>query len=145
MVKILVLHGPNLNMLGKREIEVYGKTSLDDINKQIIAYAKSKKSEAVAEQSNEEGILVNKIQEAKDNGFQAIVINPGAFTHYSIAIIDTLAAIDLPVVEVHMSNIYSREEFRKNSVTAPVVKGQISGFGAQSYLLGIDAGLKLCR
>ncbi|MFC1517381.1 type II 3-dehydroquinate dehydratase [Candidatus Margulisiibacteriota bacterium] len=144
MNKILVLHGPNLNMLGTREVEVYGKTSLEDINKEVTAYAKKKKITVSIEQSNEEGALVNHIQKAKSNGFQAIIINPGAFTHYSIALRDALAGIELPVIEVHLSNIYAREEFRKNSVTAPVVKGQISGFGPQSYLLGIDAALKLC-
>ena len=144
MKKILVLHGPNLNMLGTREVDVYGQTTLPDIEKMLRDYARKKKVEIESKQSNEEGILVDLIQQAKTGGFQAIVINPGAFTHYSIAIRDALAAIDIPAVEVHLSNIYAREEFRKESVTAPVVKGQISGFGAQSYLLGLDAALGLC-
>ncbi|MBU0580915.1 MAG: type II 3-dehydroquinate dehydratase [Candidatus Margulisbacteria bacterium] len=145
MINILVLHGPNLNMLGEREVNVYGKTTLIDINKSLNAYAKEKNISLEIQQSNEEGAIVNYIQEAKGKGFSAIVINPGAFTHYSIAIRDALAAIDLPAVEVHLSNIYAREEFRKNSITAPVVKGQISGFGPQSYILGLEAALNLCQ
>ena len=145
MPKILVLHGPNLNMLGQREVDIYGEVSLPDINAKLKQFAKSKKAEIEIVQSNEEGALVDNIQQAKSKGFQAIVINPGAFTHYSIALRDALAAIDLPAVEVHLSNIYAREEFRKNSVIAPVVKGQISGFGPQSYILGLEAALQLCQ
>jgi 3-dehydroquinate dehydratase-2 len=145
MKKILVLHGPNLNMLGKRETDIYGENTLEDINKALLAKARELKVEVTALQSNEEGELVTNIQTARDKGYCGIVINPGAFTHYSIALRDAIAAIDLPVIEVHMSNIYAREDFRKNSVTAPVTDGSISGLGTKSYLLGLDAVLYLCH
>ncbi len=145
MKKILVLHGPNLNLLGKREPLIYGKGTLADIDKEVKARGKTLKVVVETFQTNEEGRLVTRIQNAKDDGFDGIVINPGAFTHYSIALRDAIAAIDIPVIEVHMSNIYGREDFRKISVTAPVADGLISGLGSQSYLLGLDAILYLCK
>jgi len=142
--KILVIHGPNLNMLGEREIDVYGKFTLEDINKQLEAKAKQLKVTVEAIQLNGEGEIVNKIQEAKGN-YAAIVINPAAYTHYSVAVRDALAGISLPVVEVHLSNIYAREEFRHKSVTAPVVAGQVTGFGVNSYILGLEAAVSLLK
>ena len=138
MPKILVIHGPNLNKLGQREVDIYGDTSLEHINKGIEAEAKSLGLEVQTFQSNDEGALVSKIQDV-DNDFEALIINPAAFTHYSIAIRDAIASIKKPVVEVHLSNIYAREEFRHKSVVSPVAKGVISGFGPDSYLLALKA------
>jgi len=139
MKKILIIHGPNLNLLGKREEDIYGKTSLDDINKLLKDKAKELGLEIDAFQSNHEGEIVQKIQDAGSDGFSAIVINPAAYTHTSVAIRDAVSAINIPVVEVHISNIYAREEFRHTSLIAPVAHGQISGFGINSYLLGLEA------
>ncbi len=136
---VLVLHGPNLNLLGTREPAVYGRVSLAEINRAIQHHAAARGARAVCRQSNHEGELVDWIQSAAREGFQAIVINPGAFTHYSIALRDAIASISLPVVEVHLSNVHAREEFRRHSVIAPAAAGQISGFGPASYLLGLDA------
>ncbi|MFA5867804.1 MAG: type II 3-dehydroquinate dehydratase [Actinomycetota bacterium] len=136
MKKILVIHGPNLNLIGQRETDVYGVTSVDEINETMIAKAAILGVGLEIFQSNHEGEIVDKLQTTDAD---AIIINPGAFTHYSIAIRDAVAAIDKPVVEVHLSNIYSREEFRKISVIAPVAVGQISGFGADSYYLALEA------
>ena len=138
---ILVLHGPNLNLLGTREPSVYGRVSLSEINRAIQRHASARGARAVCRQSNHEGELVDWIQSAPREGFQAIVINPGAFTHYSVALRDAVASIALPVVEVHLSNVHAREEFRRRSVIAPAASGQISGFGPTSYLLGLDAAL----
>ena len=138
MKKILVLHGPNLNLLGSRENEIYGDLTLEEINKRIKKFAKEKGFVVEVYQSNHEGELVTKIQEAK-GAVDAMVINPAAYTHTSIAIRDALAAAKIPIVEVHLSNIYRREEFRQKSLTAPIALGVISGFGANSYLLGLQA------
>jgi 3-dehydroquinate dehydratase-2 len=138
MSKILVLHGPNLNMLGSREVTVYGETSLDELNTALKKYAGELSSSLDIIQSNSEGEMVDAIQKTTAD---AIVINPGAYTHYSLAIRDAIASVPLPVVEVHLSNIYAREAFRQHSVTAPVCQGQISGFGPRSYILGIEAAL----
>jgi 3-dehydroquinate dehydratase-2 len=138
MKKILVIHGPNLNLLGAREPEVYGKTTLEDINKSIVELAKELKLEAEVFQSDHEGEIVQRIGQASKN-FEGIVINPAAYTHTSVAIRDAVAACGLPAVEVHLSNIYAREEFRHKSLIAPVCKGQISGFGIESYLLALRA------
>jgi 3-dehydroquinate dehydratase-2 len=140
---ILVLHGPNLNLLGTRETAVYGRVSLSEINRAIQRHATARGTRAVCRQSNHEGELVDWIQSAPREGFQAIVFNPGAFTHYSVALRDAVASITLPVVEVHLSNVHAREEFRRRSVIAPAASGQISGFGPTSYMLGLDAVLQV--
>ena len=137
--KILVIHGPNLNMLGKREKNVYGKVSLEKINAELKKEAKELNVDLEIKQSNIEGELVNYIQKASKNGAKGILINPAAYTHTSVAIRDAILAIKLPVVEVHLSNIYQREEFRHKSLVAPVAVGQITGFGKESYLLGLRA------
>lgn len=136
MRHILLLHGPNLNLLGSREPERYGVSTLGEINQQMKELAKSKGAELVPFQSNSEGDLVGEIQSARGR-YDAIVINAAAYTHTSIAIRDALLAVDIPAVEVHLSNIYQRESFRQTSRIADVVIGQVSGFGAQSYLLGL--------
>jgi 3-dehydroquinate dehydratase-2 len=138
---VLVLHGPNLNLLGTREPAVYGRVSLAEIDRAIARHAAARGIRVTCRQSNHEGELVGWIQSAGQEGFSAIVINPGALTHYSIALRDAVSAVRVPVVEVHLSNIHAREEFRRHSVVAPAAVGQISGFGLASYLLGIDAAL----
>ena len=145
MSKILVIHGPNLHLLGKREPKVYGNFSLDEINKRLKSLAKKEKIEIEFLQSNHEGEIVDAIGSAKKKKFAAILINPAAYTHTSVAIRDAIAAIELPTVEVHLSNIYAREEFRRTSLIAPVAKGQVSGFGIDSYLLGLQAAIKLVK
>ena len=142
MKKILVLHGPNLNLLGQREVDIYGDLTLDEINKRLEVFAREQGFIVETYQSNSEGDLVSTIQGAKQT-FDALVINPAAYTHTSIAIRDALAAVALPTVEVHLSNIYCREEFRQKSVTAPTAAGVICGFGVESYLLGLRAALEL--
>lgn len=137
-MKILIVNGPNINLLGKREPEVYGTLSLADIERQLKVLAKHLGVELTFAQSNHEGVLVDTIQGAMDQ-YDGIVINPAAFTHYSYAIRDALASVNVPAVEVHMSNIHKREAFRRESVTAAVCIGQVSGFGAQSYALGLRA------
>jgi 3-dehydroquinate dehydratase-2 len=135
----LVLHGPNLNLLGTREPAIYGSLSLAALDRMIRDHARRRGLRVECRQSNLEGQLVDWLQDAERAGFTGIVLNPGAFTHYSIALRDTVAAIRVPVVEVHLSNIHGREEFRRHSVIAGVARGQISGFGPQSYLLALDA------
>ena len=142
MLKILVIHGPNLNILGAREPKIYGRITLKEINSKLLKLAKEKKVGLEIVQSNHEGRIVDLIGKSKDK-FKAILINPAAYTHTSVAIRDAISACGLPAVEAHLSNIYSREEFRHNSLIAPVAKGQISGFGENSYLLGLLAILKL--
>ena len=141
MKKVLIIHGPNINMLGERETGIYGKESLADINEQIFNWSEELKMDCEVYQTNHEGEIVDKIQSAKLN-FDGIVINAGAYTHYSIAIRDAIAAIKVPTIEVHLSNIHNREEFRRNSVIAPVCAGQIAGFGKHSYRLALN-GIKL--
>jgi 3-dehydroquinate dehydratase-2 len=142
MPKILVLHGPNLNLLGQRETDIYGSMTLREINHQMEELAKAHGVETEFFQSNNEGDLIDAIHNAPGQ-VDAIIINPGAFTHTSIALRDAIAAVSIPTVEVHLSNIYSREEFRQKSLIAPVAAGQISGFGPTSYMLGLKAALSL--
>ncbi|MCE5287347.1 MAG: type II 3-dehydroquinate dehydratase [Pelosinus sp.] len=139
---ILVLHGPNINMLGKREPEIYGKMTLEAINSQIKKRAEEIGVYVDTLQTNHEGVMVDAIQQSVGK-YQCIVINPAAFTHYSIAVRDAIAAVAVPAIEVHLSNIYRREEFRHHSVTAPVCYGQISGLGVQGYLLALEAAAQL--
>ena len=141
--KILIVHGPNLNLLGQREKDIYGKTTLAEINAQLQAIARKEGVELDIVQSNHEGEIVDAIGNAKKNGIAAIVINPAAYTHTSVAIRDAILAVELPAIEVHLSNIYKREEFRHKSLIAPVSYGQITGFGVDSYVLGLQAAIKL--
>lgn len=138
MAKILVIHGPNLNLLGEREPGIYGTDTFDSINAEIKDFAVANGFECDIFQSNHEGEIIDTIQNARLT-YDGIVINPGAYTHYSYAIRDAVAALKIPVAEVHMSNIHARDEFRNKSVIAPVCVGQICGFGKTSYLLGILA------
>ncbi|WP_297571152.1 type II 3-dehydroquinate dehydratase [uncultured Anaerovibrio sp.] len=142
MSKILVLHGPNLNLLGMREPEIYGRETLADINEMMKEQAAAQGVEVEFLQSNHEGVLVDAIQQAPGNGVAFIILNAAAFTHYSIAIRDAIAAIEVPVIEVHISNVHTREEFRHHSVIAPVVMGQILGFGIDSYFGAMAVALK---
>ena len=142
MKKILVIHGPNLNLLGQREPAIYGRVTLETINKELKRVAKKARATLVIKQSNHEGQIVDLIGKARGK-FGAILINPAAYTHTSVAIRDAIAASAVLTVEVHLSNIYSREEFRHKSLISPVVKGSILGFGAKSYILGLESILDL--
>jgi len=141
-MRILVLNGPNLNLLGIREPSVYGAGSLNELIESLQEYGSLNSAVVQHFQSNSEGELINRLHEAIGN-YDGIVFNPGAFTHYSIALRDTIAALDIPVIEVHISNIHKRESFRSISVIAPVCKGQISGLGRVGYRLALDYFLKL--
>ncbi|MFH0926365.1 MAG: type II 3-dehydroquinate dehydratase [bacterium] len=140
MKNILILHGPNLNLLGTREKEVYGNITLEDINNSLLNLAKEYNISLEIHQSNHEGELIEYIQQAKGR-VEAIVFNPGAYTHTSIALRDAIAAVSIPVIEVHLSNIYKREPFRHKSYISEVAVGQICGFGVESYLLGLRAAM----
>jgi len=137
-MKILVLHGPNLNLLGTREPEIYGHETLDDISARLNELAARHKVELRAVQSNHEGTLLDELHRARADGFEGVLINPGALTHYSYALRDAIAAIALPTVEVHLSNVHRREEFRHQSVLAAVCIGQVIGLGWRSYTLGLE-------
>ena len=143
-LSLLVLHGPNLNLLGKREPHIYGSVTLEEINHFLVKEAERLGATVVCFQSNHEGVLVDKIQEALGK-YQGIIINAGAYTHTSVAIRDAIAAVKIPTVEVHLSNIYQRESFRHHSYIAPIAIGQISGFGPNSYRLGLQALIDYLR
>lgn len=142
--RVLVLHGPNLNMLGQREPQIYGRTTLADIDSMLLTLGQELKVEVETFQSNHEGELVTKIQQARGR-CAALVINAGAYTHTSVALQDAILASDVPVVEVHLSNLYKREDFRHHSYIARVAVGQICGFGAESYLLGLRAAVGIIK
>ena len=144
MQKILVIHGPNLNLQGMRELAVYGEETLDSINEGLLKLAKELEVELSIHQSNSEGGIIDLIHSAVGKA-AGIIINPGAYTHYSYAIRDAIGGVKLPTVEVHLSNIYAREGFRHESVTAPAASGQIAGFGGDSYLLALRAVIELIR
>jgi 3-dehydroquinate dehydratase-2 len=136
--KVLVINGPNLNLLGNRETEIYGSKTLEEIDELMVERGKELGLEVHTYQSNHEGEIVEQIQQAKGK-FAYLIINPAAFTHYSVAVRDAIASVNIPTIEVHLSNIYAREEFRQKSVIAPVAVGQIAGFGYVSYLLALEA------
>tara|TARA_B100000029_G_scaffold477203_1_gene522054 strand:- start:161 stop:601 length:441 start_codon:yes stop_codon:yes gene_type:complete len=142
MSNFLLLNGPNLNLLGKRETEIYGKESLKDIEEELLQLAKKEKQNLESFQSNAEHDLVDKIHEAKEVDVSCIIFNPGAFTHSSIALRDALLGTEIPFIEVHISNIYSREEFRKKSVLSEIAIGVISGLGKEGYRLALEVAIK---
>ncbi|MCP4142094.1 MAG: type II 3-dehydroquinate dehydratase [Chloroflexi bacterium] len=142
MTTLLVLHGPNLNLLGTREPEIYGALTLADINQKVEKAASAYDVEIYSIQSNHEGALIDALQEAATKA-DGVIFNPAGYTHTSVALRDTIAAIDIPVVEVHLSNVYAREEFRHMSLLSAVCAGKISGFGWMSYKLGLDALVEL--
>ena len=140
-MRVLVIHGPNLNLLGEREPEVYGDQTLAQIDSQIVQLAGELKLDVRAVQHNSEGAIVDELQSAR-GAYDAVILNPGAYTHYAYAIADAIAAIGIPVYEVHLSNIFARESFRRISVVAPVCAGTIGGFGVHSYLLALRAAAR---
>lgn len=140
-VKVLVLNGPNLNRLGKREPGIYGAETLQDIENRLLKVSRDHLVDLSFYQSNVEGHLIDKIHEAQDSGIDGIIFNPGAYTHTSIALRDAVASVDVPVIEIHISNIHSREPFRHTSVIAPVCIGQLTGFGTNGYELALQAFL----
>ena len=145
MMKIRVINGPNLNLLGTREPQIYGNTTLGSIESMLGHEAREYGVEIEFFQSNHEGDLIDCIHEAARECCDGLILNPGAYTHYSYAIRDALASIDVPKIEVHISNIHQREEFRHTSVTAPVCTGQIAGLGLQGYLLAVDAIINMLK
>jgi 3-dehydroquinate dehydratase II len=144
-MKILVLHGPNLNLLGTREPAIYGCQTLSDIDTALCALGRELGVEVVTFQSNHEGELIDRIHQARLDGISGLLINPGGYTHTSVALRDALAGVSLPSVEVHLSNIHAREQFRHHSFIAPVVAAQIGGFGAESYLLALRGILAILK
>lgn len=140
-MKLLILNGPNLNRIGKREPEIYGYETLEDVEIKLGKLVLAQNVELAFFQSNIEGALIDRIHEAADNETDGIIFNPGAFTHYSIALRDAVASVDVPVIEVHISNVHSRESFRQTSVIAPVCLGQLTGFGTDGYTLALQAFL----
>jgi 3-dehydroquinate dehydratase-2 len=144
MSALLVLHGPNLNLLGKREPEIYGKLTLEEINGKLGEYCQDLQVDLQAVQSNHEGVLIDTLQDA-NRWAQGIVFNPAGYTHTSVALRDTIAAIEIPVIEVHLSNIYAREPFRHQSLLSAVCQGTITGFGWYSYILALQALINQLR
>jgi len=145
--RILIIHGPNLNLLGKREVQIYGRLTLSEINSRLKEFAQKKDFRLKITQSNSEGAIIDLIQGA-NSWADGVILNPGAYTHYSWAIYDAVKACDLPVIEVHLTNIYAREEFRRHSVIAPACWGQICGLGWRGYILALEAlltGEKPCN
>ncbi len=142
-MRILVIHGPNLNLLGTREPGIYGSVTMGEIDNSLKETGQSLGVEVECFQSNHEGAIIDKIALAKGIGFEAIIINPGAYTHTSIAIADAISAVNIPTIEVHISNIHKREEFRQKSFIAAVAAGQIAGFGKNSYLLALRAAVDM--
>jgi len=143
-MKILILHGPNLNLLGTREPEVYGSATLEDINARLIALGDELGAEATCRQSNHEGALIDALHEAR-TWADGVIFNPGGYTHTSVALRDAISAIAIPVIEVHLSNVYAREEFRHTSLISAVCKGKVTGFGARSYELGLRGLIESLR
>lgn len=141
MKNILVLHGPNLNLLGTREPEVYGRVTLNEINERLINLARKSGANLFCFQSNSEAELVGRVQQARDDGTQFIIINPAAFTHTSVALRDALAAVAIPFIEVHISNVFAREAFRRDSYFSDLAVGVISGLGATGYELAVQYAL----
>jgi len=137
-MKVLILHGPNLNLTGTRETEIYGTINLEDINTRLVEHGQELGIKVICQQSNHEGVLIDALHEAQKWAY-GVVFNPGGYSHTSVALRDAVAAIDIPVIEVHMSNIYAREGFRHQSFISSVCKGKIVGFGWKSYLLGLKA------
>lgn len=142
MATILVLHGPNLNLLGTREPEIYGATTLDDINQSLTTRCQANGHQLLTLQSNAEHVLIDRVHAAKAEGVDFILINPAAFTHTSIALRDALAGVEIPFIELHLSNVHSREGFRHHSYLSDIAQGVICGFGAQSYELALSAALE---
>ncbi len=142
-MRLLIINGPNLNFLGIREKAVYGTMTYEDLCQDLAVYAQKKGIDVSFFQSNYEGALIDRLQQAYEEGLDAIVINPGALTHYSYALFDAIKSISIPCFEVHLSNIHTRETFRHTSVTAPACVGQIAGFGAYGYKMAMDAALEL--
>jgi 3-dehydroquinate dehydratase-2 len=140
-MRVLVIHGPNLNLLGEREPAVYGSSTLDAVDERIVQLARELKLEVRCVQHNSEGAIVDELHAAR-NEYDSVILNPGAYTHYAYAIADAIAAIGIPVIEVHLSNIFARESFRRTSVVAPVCAGTIGGFGVDSYLLALRAAAR---
>jgi 3-dehydroquinate dehydratase II len=143
-MRVLVIHGPNLNLLGEREPEIYGTQTLADIDASLAALARELDAEVDCVQHNSEGAILDQLHAARSK-YDAVVINPGAYTHYSYAIADAVAAMNVPVIEAHLSNIAAREQFRRTSVIAPVCTGSIAGFGSESYRLALRAALAAAR
>lgn len=143
-MKLLIINGPNLNFLGIREPGIYGSGTYDDLCRELTEYAAKKGVETAFFQSNHEGALIDRLQQAYHEKVDAVVMNPGALTHYSYALLDAIKSVNIPCFEVHLSNIHTRENFRHTSVTAPACVGQICGFGAFGYKMAMDAAVELC-
>jgi 3-dehydroquinate dehydratase-2 len=143
-MRVLIIHGPNLNLLGEREPAVYGSQTLADIDGEVAALARELAIEVQSMQHNSEGAIIDALHAARKN-YDAVLLNPGAYTHYSYAIADAIAAISIPVIEVHLSNIHAREAFRRTSVVAPACAGSVGGFGKNSYLLALRAAAAIAR